>query len=355
MLNENIIEQFNLLIRQIQAEYFHAQMLNDLEEAKKHSIRLRQMKNILHIIKSLSFEIKDANQLDSYAGIGKGTKKRITEILETGKLAELENKYDKAKQKNINSIQDLSKIIGIGDKLAQKLILKYHITNVEQLKKAISKGKIQVNDKILLGLKYYGVVKGNIPREEITVIEKFLKKTASQIDKNLVLTICGSFRRGKKTSGDIDVILFHPQLKTLKSVKYPETVRGKNYLNLLVELLKEKNFILDDIDKNYHVKYMGFSKYQKYPVRRLDITIVPYESRYTALLHSTGPHELNSKMRIEAKRRGLTLNQYGLYKVGEKKIRIPIHSEKEVFEKLGMVYLPPKSREKFNIGKNKSI
>jgi DNA polymerase/3'-5' exonuclease PolX len=102
-------------------------------------------------------------------------------------------------------------------------------------------------------------------------------------------------------------------------------------------------------DKNYNILYMGFCKYNNYPIRRIDIRYIPYDSLPTAMLYFTGPYELNTKMRASAKKRGMLLNEYGLFLFDKNKNEvgapIKINSEKDVFTILGMDYLIPSERE----------
>lgn len=353
-MNALIIEQFNELLKQTQAEYLNAQVENNIKEIKQYPFKIKALKKILSIIKSLDFEITNADELKEIPGIGAGALRRIKEILENGYLSELSNKYNKIKQNKINGIKELEKVIGIGNRIARKLVVDYHIMNVDQLKKAIKKGKVKVNDKILIGLKYYGIVQTNIPREEIIITEKYLQKVVHKIDPKLKIIICGSYRRGKSVSGDIDVLLYNPDFKYTKEIKNPKMYGLKPDLELLIKYLETESFLLDHLtDNNPEMKYMGFCKYKNFPVRRIDIRFIPYNSLYTAILYFTGPYELNEYMRSRAKKRGMILNEYGLYKLDENgnKLLIPIKSEKEVFEKLGMEYLTPEERESYSTGK----
>ena len=105
-----------------------------------------------------------------------------------------------------------------------------------------------------------------------------------------------------------------------------------------------KPLLLDDMtDKDVDTKYMGFAKYKKKPVRRIDIRFVTYESFHSALLYFTGSADLNKKMRQLAKTKGYKLSEYGLFKLttGE---RIKTKSEEDIFKKLGMSYIDPKLR-----------
>lgn len=347
-MNSDIIDQFKKLVNQIKAEYLNSQIENETQEIKMHQFRLQSVKKILNIIQKLNFEITDSSDLINIPGIGKGTIQRIDEILKTGKLSELNTKYIKSKQKKIDNIQELEKIIGIGSSVANKLVTTHNIKSIQELKKAIKSNKIKVNNTILMGLKYYGVVQEKIPRKEISIIEKYLVGEAHKINSKLEIMICGSYRRGNKTSGDIDVLLYHPDVKTAQQLLNP--TKTQSYLEKLIDQLSVDGFLIDDLTYK-NKKYMGFCKYKSYSVMRIDIRYVPYVSLPTAMLYFTGPYELNTAMRSTAKKRNMILNEYGLYKIdsNQNKIPIKIKSEEDVFKRLGMDYLIPTEREKFSI------
>jgi len=338
-----IIDQFEKLISQIKYDIDHT---SDKTKSMINYYRLRQIKNSLAIIKTFNKVIKCGNQLKDIKGIGKGTIDRIDEILNTGRLSEL--KIDTKEQKYLKQIDELEQIFGIGRKTAYELITKHNINSIIELKRAFKNGKIDLPYKIVLGLKYHNVYEQQIPRAETNKINKLIGNTIKLIDKDLIHIICGSYRRKKPISNDIDVLITHKKIIT--KVQLLQENINNNYLHQLIEKLKEQNFIIDDIDKEYVIKYMGFCQLiynkKKYKVRRIDFMYVPYESYYTALLHFTGSGEFNRKMRELAIELGYKLNQYGLYKIDKngKKIRIKINSEKCIFEKLGLEYLLPKQR-----------
>ena len=335
MSNQIIIDQFEKLINYVQKE------LDDTTDIKKttaNKFRLKQLKNALLTIKKYHQQLTLDNLVEfkELPGIGKGTIDRITEIIKSGKLKELEGFID-ITEEDKKALEDLESIVGVGRTNALKFI-KMGIKSVNDLKNKIKNKEIEVNEKIMLGIKYYGVFEGNIPRNEITKIKKFIDKIIKNINKSLklddnnkyIFEICGSYRREKQTSGDIDVLVSKL------------TSSNTNSLEIIVNKLKEEKLLVDDItDKNFETKYMGFAKYKNNPVRRIDIRFIPFDSYYSALLYFTGSAELNKKMRQIAIDLGYKLSEYGIFKNNQK---INIQSEEDIFKILKLEYLPPNLR-----------
>lgn len=336
--NTGIVTEFIKLKEQIKYEIDTS---IDKKEALSNAYRLKQTDNIIKIISEYPKEIKDGEDLKNIKGIGSHTIDRINEILKNGSLKEI--KTNKKKEEFLAQVEDLEKIIGVGRKKAIEFIKKYNIKSVKELKDAYEQKKIELNDKVLLGLKYYGKVHDNIPRSEMDNIDKYIQKQLTSINKELFGVLCGSYRREKATSGDIDILITHPNIKTLSELKNNKN----NYLIKLVEKLRKDKFLIDDMtDKNFINKYMGFCRLNKNSkIRRIDIRYMPYKSYYSALLYFTGSKDFNKKMRNVAINLGYKLNEYGLYRKKNGKLyRTIVESEKDIFDKLGMEYVEPKNR-----------
>jgi len=334
--NQTIVNEFIKLIDQIKFDMDHS---STKQEQIKHSFRLKQINNVLKILINFTKPIKSIDDVKNIEGIGKGSIDRIKEILDTGYLSEISSKNDK--QQYVKYTDELQQIIGIGPRKAFELVNDYNITSIEQLKQEYKKGNIELTNEILLGLKYHNIYQQNIPRAEIDLINIFLNNIVKQVDQSLQHIICGSYRREKPFSNDIDVLLTSTKIQTKEKLE-----SSINYLRILVDKLKSIDFLVDDLtDKDYVVKYMGFCKYQNFPIRRIDIRYVPYESYYSSLLYFTGSGDFNSKMRSVAKELGFLLNEYGLfiYK-NNKPVKIKINSEKDIFDNIGMEYIVPKLR-----------
>jgi len=315
MSNNKIIKEFEKLVACIK-----------LQNDKPTDIfRLKNIKLALSIITKYPNKITLDN-LDTFSqlnGIGKGTIERIKEILNKGHLVELENMTFDTKESKIS--EKLEDVIGIGKSKATELI-NMGVRSVKDLKDKIKNNEIKISDTIKTGLKYHGVYHENIPRNEIDQIKKFITKI---VDKKYIFSICGSYRRGKDMSNDIDILF------TMKEKN------SNNNLKIIIDELNDKGFLVDSLTKNNKTKYMGFCKYKDNPIRRIDIRFVKYESFYSALLYFTGSGDFNRNMRSIAKKQGYKLSEYGLMK--DNKIE-KVSSEKDIFTILGMSYVEPNER-----------
>ena len=184
-MNKNIIIEFERLVSFIQDGIDKLILDKNQKEITANKFRLRQINNVLSILKKYPEKITLGNyeELKNINGIGKGTIDRIKEILENKKLSELSNYTDNKKEKN-KSIEDLESVVGIGHSHAIELY-NQGIKSVKELKKLVKNKEIQVNEKIELGLKYYGKFEGNIPRKEIDKIYKIFKNIIINLNKKL--------------------------------------------------------------------------------------------------------------------------------------------------------------------------
>jgi DNA polymerase/3'-5' exonuclease PolX len=349
-MNELLINQFERLIAFIREETDEFQQKKDLKKVQVNQFRIKQLNVVLSILKKYPKEItlENMDEIKDISGIGKGSLERIKEILSTGTLKELGSFVDIKKEKR-DAIENLEEIIGVGRAKALELVDK-GITSVDILKEKIKNKEIEVNDKILLGLKYYGKYKMNIPRSEMDQYNDLLKHLVKKINKTLglgpkdeyVLELCGSYRRQKSFSNDIDVLISKKDtFATSKTQNHLE-----RFVNKLKSPMKHNNnkpLLVDSMtDKKIKTKYMGFSRYLENPPRRIDIRFISYDSYPSALLYFTGSSGTNKKMREIAKKKGYKLSEYGLFDKDGRIIKV--ESERDIFHKLGMEYLTPSLR-----------
>jgi DNA polymerase beta len=288
------------------------------------------LKALIHAIDQIKKYDKEiisgADLRKEIKGIGEKISKRIDEILETGHLSELNIVNYKG---YIDPLHNLLLISGVGLKRAKEWFdLGYK--NVDDVKNAIDKKIIKSTHHIDIGIKYYYAFQKKIPRDEIDQIKVYLKHIFKSLNKNILFEICGSYRRGLPESNDIDILL---SMSDKTDDKY------KICLKDIIDKLTEEKFIIDYLTLKGNTKFMGVCKNS----RRIDIRVIDYPSYYTALLYFTGSKDFNLFIRKKALEQNMSLSEYSLKNLKDDS-SIPLHSEKEIFDILGIDYLPPNKR-----------
>nr|XP_042902654.1 DNA polymerase beta isoform X2 [Parasteatoda tepidariorum] len=276
--------------------------------------------------------IKSGKEARELKGVGEKIADKIDEFISSGKLRKLE---EIRKDDTSQAITLLTKISGIGPAAAQKLV-KEGIMNIEDLKKNTEK----LNHHQKIGLKYFEDFEKKIPREEMEVLEKKIIELCKQADKDYLVTICGSYRRGLKESGDIDVLVTHPSYSSTDPKK-------PKLLKEIIEKMEKAQFVKETLSLG-DAKFMGVCCLQDdYPFRRIDIRIFPNDQYFCATLYFTGSNLFNQQMRSHAIEKGFTLNEYCIRPIGSRGNpgeSLPVSSEKEIFEYIDYPYKEPHER-----------
>lgn len=341
--NKYIIDEF---IRYF--DWIYSNYTQSAKSSKENYYKLLVIKKTIGIIAKFSKTILSGSDLAYIKGIGPKTVARIDEIIDTGKLSEI-----KSGQNQIAAVKELSEIYGIGPVKASEFYTKYKITNLKQLIDSDKKGLIELTDQMKLGIKYKDKLKTKIPRILITRLDIFVHDSLYKLDKKFISVICGSYRRGKDFSSDVDILITNKNLKSKDDT-------GK-YLKIVLDNLS-KYFIVDSLTTSYNTHFQGFASFKLIPdlptdydksnfniktnVIRLDIIMVPIQYFYSALLHFTGSGDFNQKLRLHAKSLGYKLSEYGLSKVDKsgKETHLPSNSEQDIFQALLLKYVPPDKR-----------
>jgi len=258
MSNQKIIDEFNKLINQIK---FDIDTSKNKSEKLIHSYRLNSIQKIIKILENYPKKITSSEQLKDIKGIGKNSLQRIDEILKTGKLSEItqqDNSY-------LQYIEELENVYGIGRSVAIDLFKKHNVKSIEELKKLYDEGKITLPQNIVKGLKYYGLIQENIPRKEIDDINNYIQRIIHKIDNELFFIICGSYRRLKRTSNDIDIVVIHPSVKTRVDMLKKTRV---NYLEKIINYLIKS--IYDSFQSNRIIRRYYISQVRKISIVRCE-------------------------------------------------------------------------------------
>jgi len=215
----------------------------------------------------------------------------------------------------INS--DLDKISGIGEVKRSKLIKSGIYSSKDLIKFDLKIGEvipgtnITYTQQIDSGLKLWNKTHGvRITRDEAS---KYISSFKSAVtDKIYVL---GSYRRNKSTIGDIDIVVVND------GIDYSTKI-----INWLDSVLVSGSTKIAGIKGNTQV----------------DVRIIDEKFLGAHILHATGSQEFNIKLRAHAKSLGMRLNEYGIY--DQQGIFHTFKTEQEIFDFLGVRYIPPEMR-----------
>jgi DNA ligase (NAD+) len=285
--------------------------------------RARAYQKAQESIMTYEKDITDPKQVQGLQGIGKTIMSKLEEYANTGTLRVLERERG-------NPLNKLTKIYGVGPKKGKELI-EQGVLSLEDLKEK----QHLLNDTQIIGLKYYDDIEARIPRDEI---DKY-KERLSTIFKDSTpegssFEIVGSYRRGVKNSGDIDIIVTN------------DKDNKKAFNDFIDRLIKDK--ILIEVLTRGKTKSMTIAQLPGMRPRRVDFLYTSPAEYAFAILYFTGSKIFNTVQRQRALDLGYSLNEHGLYKMvqGKKGARIDgdFPTEESIFDFLEMKFKAPKDR-----------
>ncbi len=280
-------------------------------------------RTILGYPRQMADLVEEGFDLTSLRGIGKELAKKITEIVQTGKLAYLE----KLKKTHPSQLEELLKIPGLGPKRVRLLHELLHINSLADLEKALKAGKLEKVPGF--GKKLIAKIENGIQTrryeahrfklsEALPVAEwivKILKKTKGAVH----VAIAGSLRRKKETVHDIDLVAACEE--TSDTMVY--------FLNLP----KIQKIVMKGTTRSTILLENGMS---------VDLRVVGIENFGATLHHFTGSKAHNITLRKMAVEKGMKINEYGIWQ-GNK--RIGGEREQDIYDAFGMQYIEPEMRE----------
>ena len=300
----------------------------DLLELKGIQFKPRAYRRAARNIKALSESIENfyvEGELKEISGVGESIASKIKEILDTGRLQYLDDLKDEFPE----NFQKLLNIQGLGPKRIMKLYEELNIKNLEDLESAIEHHKIRKlegfgeksEENISKGIKLYKESQERFLLGDILPIALKLRSNLAEQKSTKKIEIAGSIRRRKETIGDIDILVVSDK---------PEEIMDY-FVNLkIVNRVLSKGLTRSSVitEKNLQI----------------DLRVVEESSFGSALLYFTGSKEHNVKLRKIALDRKWKLSEYGL-RDKEKKELIAGKNEHNIYDLLGMDYIPPELRE----------
>jgi DNA polymerase (family 10) len=304
-----------------------------LELKGENPFKTRAYQNAARTIETLSEPLDKLiaeARLGDIKGIGEALQQKITELVTTGRL----QYYEDLKAATPPGLVAMLDIPGLGPKKIKALHDELGIETVEQLEQACKDGKIaglkgfgeKTQTNILEGInRRRSYASRHLISEALPRAEPLLEALRSHPDV-IRCSTAGSLRRHREVIGDIDL---------LASSKKPAEViefftRQPGIEKVLAKGETKASVLLEG----------GIQS---------DLRVVSDAEYSSALMYFTGSKEHNIVMRQRAIDRGLRLNEYGLFhskvETRDPKLLVKCRTEEEMFEKLGLHYIPPEMRE----------
>jgi len=299
-----------------------------LELKGENSFKIRAYKTGSDIIENFSGDIEQIakdDKLDEIKGIGKALASKIQEIINTGKLSYYEN----LKSEFPDSIFELFDISNLGPKKIKNLYDNLKIDSIEKLEASCRSGEIsQVSGfgeksvaKILEAIAFRKDNAKFFRTGDIAPIAENILNFLKKLPQVSQAKIAGSYRRGKEIVHDIDFIV---------ATKSPIEVIDQFTKMVEVDEIISKGKTKSSIRLNNGLQ--------------CDLRAVKSSEFPFALSYFTGSKAHNIRMRSLANSNEYTLNEYALIQKNKNE-QIPIQNETELYEKLGLTYIPPALRE----------
>lgn len=317
-----------------------------------------------HAINTLSREpalVTTAAQAAALPHIGKRLADKIEEIVRTNSLQRLEHARADPTSRALTLFLG---IYGVGTTTAEKWLAQGFRT----LADLTSRASLTANQRV--GIAHYDDINARIPRAEVTRIGAFVRAAAARVDEGVTLLVGGSYRRGADTSGDVDFIVTKPGTTSSDDLR--------PFLEALVAHLTKVGFLTTELASHHNhnsgrrggggdddagSKWHGCCVLPPDPEtsganpnrwRRIDFLLVPETEYGAALIYFTGNDIFNRSIRLLASRKGMRLNQRGLYKdvlrgpYGRQKITtgelVEGRDERRIFDILGVKWREPEER-----------
>ncbi len=297
-----------------------------LEIRGENQFKIRAYKNGARKIELLDediYQIVKEGRLKDISGIGATLAESIKELVETGQMAY----YNELRESLPEGLFEMLRVPGLGPKKVSKLYQNFDISSLGELEYACIENRLielpgfgeKTQAKILKGIETLKKFQGQFLYADLIELANTLLHVILSWPEVIKADLAGSIRRKKEVIKDIDIVV------------------ATNENEKMMDRLTESEFIDEIIS----------SESTKTSVRlingvNLDLRAVALEEYAYALHHFTGSKEHNTAIRGRAKKLGLKVNEYGIFR-GEE--RIDCNDEVEFFDILGLKYIHPELRE----------
>ncbi|XP_061448652.1 DNA-directed DNA/RNA polymerase mu isoform X2 [Rhineura floridana] len=325
------------------------------------------------VLKSLPWTVKRVQELHSLPCIGEHSRRIVQEVLEDGASAEVERVQH---SERYQAMKLFTKIFGVGVKTASRWYQE-GLRTLADLQ--VHHAKLSKEQQV--GLLHYDDLNTPVERSEAEAIGQVVREAVEQCLPGASVTLTGGFRRGKPTGHDVDFLVTHPtegqEVGLLSKViswldKQGCLLYYSSHRNTFLDLedlelwsSSSSASMMDRFERCFSIFCLGClpgalqrgagaqkpstatwspGASRSWKAVRVDLVVSPYSQFPFALLGWTGSRNFERDLRRFSKHeKKMALNSHTLYHV-EQKIFLTAASEEEIFQLLGLEYIPPEER-----------
>jgi DNA polymerase (family 10) len=298
-----------------------------LEIEGANPFRIRAYRNAARTVGDLSTEVsallKKKEDLTELPGVGRDLANKIEEIVTTDHCTLL----DRLRTELPPAVTELLKVPGLGPKRVRHLYHDLDVQTVEQLYCAARDGRIRelpgFGEKTELNiLQAIEAHTKQVNRFKLTVAAQYaeaLRSFLGAIPGVKDVTIAGSYRRMRETIGDLDIVV--------------TAINGNPVMECFTHYDEVADILAVGGTRASVILKSGL---------QVDLRVVADESYGAALHYFTGSKAHNIAVRHLAQKKGLKINEYGVFRG---KTRIAGETEESVYRAVGLSFIPPELRE----------
>lgn len=267
----------------------------------------------------------EAEDLQSLEGVGEALEDKILQAVREGTI----DKFEQVKSRFPVTLLELTEVRGIGAKSIRKLHEEAGIESLDDLEHALETDRLAEIDgfgpktleNIRTSLERMRRFDGqNLLMDVQPRAWELMEYLEAEVDPER-LDVAGSFRRGCETVGDLDLLV-----AGAKQGSAGDALANHDAVSEVLAQGDTKTSVL--LEDNLQV----------------DVREVEPEHFGAALQYFTGSKEHNVRVRERAQKRGLTVNEYGLFDEATDE-RLAGRDEAEIYDALDLDWVPPTLRE----------
>jgi len=300
--------------------------LLDLQGA--NPFRIRAYRRAALMLRGLPRDVAtiraEGGDLRDLPGIGEDLAAQIEELLRTGHdtlLVRLRREFPRG-------ATELLRLPGLGPKRVRTLIDSLRVGNVRALRRALKQGRLAglpgfgpalIAKLTAASAPEAGARLQRVPRGSAARLAEPLAAALRDVDGVQACEIAGSYRRGRDTVGDLDLVVCAPDAGPVRRA--------------LERHQEVRRLVASGPTRLTAMLHNGL---------QVDLRVVPAGSFGAALHYFTGSKAHNIRVRARARELGLRISEYGVFRGAR---RLAGAREQDIFDAVGIDWIPPELRE----------